>query len=86
MKRLQTGGEINAVASPIVPYKLYVVPLVALFDAVDTDGVPVRRVAGVTPGEVTEKIQHPNAVPEESNTEAPAWRVKPAVSELCAHL
>lgn len=34
-----------------MPYKLYVVALVALFDAVDTDGVPVRRVAGVTPGE-----------------------------------
>lgn len=52
------------VASPIVPYKLYVVPLVALLDAVDADGVPVRRVAGVTPGEVTEKIQHPNTAPE----------------------
>lgn len=51
-------------ASPIVPYKLYVVPLVALLDAVDTDGVPVRRVAGVTPGEATEKIQHPNTVAE----------------------
>lgn len=36
---------------PVMPYKLHVVALVALLDAVDADGVPVRGVAGVTPGE-----------------------------------
>lgn len=36
---------------PVVPYKLYVVALVAFLDAVHTDGVPVRRVAGVTSGQ-----------------------------------
>lgn len=41
---------------PVVPYKLYVVALVAFFDAVYTDGVPVRRVTGVTPAE--KKARH----------------------------
>lgn len=38
-------------ASPIVPYKLYVMSLVAFFDAVNTDGIPVCCVTGVTPAE-----------------------------------
>lgn len=37
--------------SPIMPYELHVVALVALLDTVDADGVPVRRVASVTPEE-----------------------------------
>lgn len=44
------GGDIN-ITLPIVPYKLYVVPLVALLDAVHTDGVPICCVAGVTSGD-----------------------------------
>jgi len=32
-----------------MPDELHVVALVALLDAVDADGVPVRRVASVTP-------------------------------------
>lgn len=35
---------------PVMPYKLYIVALVAFFDAVYTDGVPVCRIAGVTSG------------------------------------
>lgn len=34
-----------------MPYKLYIVPLVALFDAVYTDGVPICCITGVTSGE-----------------------------------
>lgn len=41
-----------------MPYKLHVVALVALFDAVDADGVPVRRVAGVTSGKDTTADQN----------------------------
>lgn len=33
-----------------MPYKLYIVSLVAFFDAVYADGVPVRRVTGMTSG------------------------------------
>lgn len=40
----------RAPVSPVVPYKLHIVALVAFFDAVDTDGVPVGGVAGVTSG------------------------------------
>lgn len=47
----------RACSLPVVPYKLYVVALVALLDAVDTDGVPVRRVTGVTPGERPDRRQ-----------------------------
>lgn len=39
---------------PVMPYKLHIVALVALFDAVDADGVPVCGIAGVTPGERTQ--------------------------------
>lgn len=49
--RARACARACAGSLPVVPYKLYVVALVALFDAVDTDGVPVRRVTGVTPGE-----------------------------------
>lgn len=35
--------------SPIVPYKLYVVALMTLFNAVDTDGVSICRVTRVAP-------------------------------------
>lgn len=50
-----------------MPYKLYVVPLVAFFDAVHTDGVPVRRVAGVTPGEATEKKDLTSKLDDDDN-------------------
>lgn len=50
-------GEIN-ITLPIMPYKLYVVPLVALLDAVHTDGVPICCVAGVTSGDTTERFIH----------------------------
>lgn len=47
---------------PIVPYKLYIVPLVAFFDAVYTDGVPICCITGVTSGETrrdkTESFTH----------------------------
>ena len=36
---------------PIVPYKFYIMPLVAFFDAVNTDGVPICCITGVTSGE-----------------------------------
>lgn len=39
------------VVLPIVPYKLYIVSLVAFFDAVYTDGVPICCITGVTSGE-----------------------------------
>lgn len=41
---------------PIVPYKLYVVSLVAFFDAVNTDGVPICRITSVTPIEVVHGV------------------------------
>lgn len=34
--------------SPVVPYKLYVMALVAFFDAINTDGVSICCVTGVT--------------------------------------
>lgn len=49
-KKLILEAEIN-ITLPIVPYKLYVVPLVALLNAVHTDGVPICCVAGVTSGD-----------------------------------
>lgn len=33
---------------PIMPYKLYIVALVAFFDAVNTDGIPICCVTGMT--------------------------------------
>lgn len=48
---IKTMSEKNYNVLPIVPYKLYIVPLVALFDAVYTDGVPICCITGVTSGE-----------------------------------
>lgn len=41
---------------PIVSYKLYIVSLVAFFDAVYTDGVPICRITGVTSVEVVHGV------------------------------
>lgn len=41
---------------PIVPYKFYIVPLVAFFDAVNTDGVPICCITGVTSVEVVHGV------------------------------
>lgn len=67
-------------ASPIVPYKLHIVPLVAFLDAVDTDGVPVGRVAGVTPGEgsVGDDSTHQHSE-DKHNTDASVWQVNGGV-------
>lgn len=46
-----------AAVSPIVPYKFYVVPLVAFLNAVNTDGVPICCITGVTPAETKDKMK-----------------------------
>lgn len=40
----------------VVPYKFYIMPLVAFFDAVNTDGVPIRCVTGVTSVEIVHGV------------------------------
>lgn len=52
-----------------MPNELYVVPLMALLDAVDTDGVAVRRVARVTPAEEEQKQTSVSR-----STPLPVWR------------
>lgn len=39
-----------------MPYKLYIVPLVAFFDAVYTDGIPICCITGVTSVEVVHGV------------------------------
>lgn len=62
-ERWRPEASVSVSSLPVVPYKLYVVALVALLDAVDTDGVPVRRVTGVTPGERPDRRQQPSPCP-----------------------
>lgn len=41
---------------PIVPYKLYIMSLVAFFDTVNTDGIPICCITGVTSVEVVHGV------------------------------
>lgn len=53
---IKTVKKEKTKSSPIVPYKLYIMSLVAFFDTVNTDGIPICCITGVTSGETKGKI------------------------------